>query len=187
MRRKLHVPQIAAVMGPCIAGGAYLPALSDVIIMVDNISFMGLGGPNLVKGAMGQVTDAETWAARACTPASAVWPTTGRNDDSDCIDFIRAAVSQLPQPTARHEAMPPATPAEGLYDLLPADHRLPYAWKSPRRASSTETSCSSSSPTTRLNPLRQRPPARTSHRRHRQPPRLSEDARQAQNRRHCLH
>ena len=60
MRRKLHVPQIAAVMGPCIAGGAYLPALSDVIIMVEKTSFMGLGGPNLVKGAMGQVVDAES-------------------------------------------------------------------------------------------------------------------------------
>ncbi len=55
MRRKLRVPQIAAVMGPCIAGGAYLPALSDVIIMVEDTSFMGLGGPNLVKGATGQI------------------------------------------------------------------------------------------------------------------------------------
>ena len=53
MRRKLRVPQISAVMGPCIAGGAYLPALSDVIIMVEGTSFMGLGGPNLVKGALG--------------------------------------------------------------------------------------------------------------------------------------
>ena len=54
MRRKLRVPQIAAVMGPCIAGGAYLPALSDSIIMVEGVSFMGLGGPNLVKGATGK-------------------------------------------------------------------------------------------------------------------------------------
>ena len=68
MRRRLHIPQIAAVMGPCIAGGAYLPALSDVIIMVEEVSFMGLGGPNLVKGAVGQVTDAERWAAPGCTP-----------------------------------------------------------------------------------------------------------------------
>ncbi|HXF27049.1 MAG TPA: carboxyl transferase domain-containing protein, partial [Bryobacteraceae bacterium] len=60
MRRKLRVPQIAAVMGPCIAGGAYLPALSDVIFMVKGTSFMGLGGPNLVKGAVGQTVDAET-------------------------------------------------------------------------------------------------------------------------------
>src|SRR5579864_4175437 len=57
MRRRLRVPQIAAVMGMCIAGGAYLPALSDVIIMVEKTSFMGLGGPNLVKGATGQVID----------------------------------------------------------------------------------------------------------------------------------
>ena len=53
MRRYLKVPQIAAVMGPCIAGGAYLPALSDIIIMVEGTSFMGLGGANLVKGATG--------------------------------------------------------------------------------------------------------------------------------------
>ena len=45
MRRYLHVPQISAVMGSCIAGGAYLPALSDVIFMVEGTSFMGLGGP----------------------------------------------------------------------------------------------------------------------------------------------
>src|SRR6185295_348925 len=60
MRRYLKVPQIAAVMGMCVAGGAYLPALSDVIIMVEGTSFMGLGGPNLVKGAVGQVVDAES-------------------------------------------------------------------------------------------------------------------------------
>ncbi|MDP9171842.1 MAG: acyl-CoA carboxylase subunit beta, partial [Acidobacteriota bacterium] len=60
MRRKMHLTQIAAVMGPCIAGGAYLPALSDVIIMVEGTSFMGLGGPNLVKGATGQSIDQES-------------------------------------------------------------------------------------------------------------------------------
>jgi acetyl-CoA carboxylase carboxyltransferase component len=67
MRRYLHVPQIAAVMGPCIAGGAYLPALSDVILMVEGTSFMGLGGPNLVKGATGQTVDAETLGGGART------------------------------------------------------------------------------------------------------------------------
>ncbi len=57
MRRYLRVPQLAAVMGQCVAGGAYLPALSDVIVMVKGTSFMGLGGPNLVKGATGQAVD----------------------------------------------------------------------------------------------------------------------------------
>src|SRR5215217_1987383 len=47
MRRYLRVPQVAAVMGPCVAGGAYLPALSDIIIMVEKTSFMGLGGGHL--------------------------------------------------------------------------------------------------------------------------------------------
>ncbi|MEP6781009.1 MAG: carboxyl transferase domain-containing protein, partial [Gemmatimonadaceae bacterium] len=60
MRRYLRIPQLAAVMGQCVAGGAYLPALSDVILMVKGTSFMGLGGPNLVKGATGQTVDGET-------------------------------------------------------------------------------------------------------------------------------
>src|SRR5690606_36639428 len=60
MREYLHVPQVSTVMASCIAGGAYLPALSDVIFMVEGTSFMGLGGPNLVKGATGQTIDAET-------------------------------------------------------------------------------------------------------------------------------
>src|SRR5437773_2136349 len=73
MRHYLRVPQIAAVMGPCIAGGAYLPALSDVIFMVEGTSFMGLGGPNLVKGATGQSVDAETLGGAAThTSTSAV-------------------------------------------------------------------------------------------------------------------
>src|SRR5947207_74056 len=59
VRRYRKVPPIAAVMGPCIAGGAYLPALSDIIIMVEGTSFMGLGGANLVKGATGQTIDNE--------------------------------------------------------------------------------------------------------------------------------
>src|SRR2546426_7309456 len=73
MRHYLKVPQIAAVMGPCIAGGAYLPALSDVIFMVEGTSFMGLGGPNLVKGATGQTVDAESLGGAAThTAVSAV-------------------------------------------------------------------------------------------------------------------
>ena len=73
MRPKLRVPQIAAVMGPCIAGGAYLPALSDSIIIVEKTSFMGLGGPNLVQGATGEVIDAESLGGpRMYTSASGV-------------------------------------------------------------------------------------------------------------------
>jgi 3-methylcrotonyl-CoA carboxylase beta subunit len=126
MRRKLHVPQIAAVMGPCIAGGAYLPALSDVIIMVEGTSFMGLGGPNLVKGAVGQVVDAESLGgARMHTSASGVAHFSAK-DDETCLELIRQKFRALPAPAVTAKGTPPPKPAEGLYELMPSDHRLPY-------------------------------------------------------------
>src|ERR1700678_4459292 len=126
MRRRLKVPQIAAVMGMCIAGGAYLPALSDVIIMVEGVSFMGLGGPNLVKGAVGQVVDAESLGgARMHTTASGVAHYTAK-DDAACLQMIRERFRAIPSAPAALDGSPPAKPAEGLYDLMPADHRLPY-------------------------------------------------------------
>jgi len=126
MRRRLHVPQIAAVMGPCIAGGAYLPALSDVIIMVEGTSFMGLGGPNLVKGAVGQVIDAESLGgARMHTTVSGVAHFMAK-DDAACVELIRKRFRALPLGPPAPQGVTPAKPAEGLYDLMPADHRLPY-------------------------------------------------------------
>ena len=149
MRRYLRIPQLAAVMGPCIAGGAYLPALSDVILMVKGTSFMGLGGPNLVKGATGQVIDAETLGGAVThTEISAVAHYTAEND-ADCLEHLRSLVGRLPrrgldeQPhrgedrrsegdgraPARRKA--PRRPdgdrgSEALYDLLPPDHRMSY-------------------------------------------------------------
>jgi acetyl-CoA carboxylase carboxyltransferase component len=153
MRRYLHVPQIAAVMGQCIAGGAYLPALSDVILMVKGTSFMGLGGPNLVKGATGQVVDSETLGgASTHTEISGVAHYALDNDEA-CVAKIRDLIERLPT-TSRDVALLPhekseddqsgktraATRAsktkaqntkggskeEELYDVLPADHRMSY-------------------------------------------------------------
>lgn len=126
MRRRLHIPQIAAVMGPCIAGGAYLPALSDVIIMVDGVSFMGLGGPNLVKGAVGQVTDSETLGgARMHTEMSGVAHYRAADDDA-CLKLIREQFRFLPEPEPAMAGKEPRAGADRLYDILPEDHRLPY-------------------------------------------------------------
>jgi len=126
MRRQLRVPQIAAVMGSCIAGGAYLPALSDVIYMVDGASFMGLGGPNLVKGATGQVADAESLGgAKMHTSVSGVAHYRAA-DDAHCLTLIRQRFRNLPAPAAPPRGVPPLKPAEGLYDVIPPDHRLPY-------------------------------------------------------------
>ena len=128
MRRKLRIPQIAAVMGPCIAGGAYLPALSDVIIMVEGVSFMGLGGPNLVKGATGQSIEAEPLGgAHLHTAVSGVAHYMAK-DDADCLERIRQRFRQLPAPRAAAACVvrEPARDSADLYGMLPADHRLPY-------------------------------------------------------------
>jgi len=127
MRRYLKVPQIAAVMGPCIAGGAYLPALSDVIFMVEGTSFMGLGGPNLVKGATGQVVDAESLGgATTHTSVSAVAHYRAK-DDKACLLRIREYVGRLPHAaTARRTHSAPKRAPKELYDLIPADHRMSY-------------------------------------------------------------
>jgi 3-methylcrotonyl-CoA carboxylase beta subunit len=130
MRRYLRIPQISAVMGPCIAGGAYLPALSDVIVMVEGTSFMGLGGANLVKGATGQTIDNETLGgARAHNELSGVAHYRVKNDE-ECIERIREFVSELPlmpvSPVPILPAVKAARPADELYDIIPADHKQPY-------------------------------------------------------------
>jgi acetyl-CoA carboxylase carboxyltransferase component len=130
MRRYLKVPQISAVMGMCVAGGAYLPALSDVILMVEGTSFMGLGGANLVKGATGQTIDNETLGG-AMTHNSVSGVAHYRTaNEKECLEKIRKLVSELPNKEVTKvsitEAKQPKNDAEKLYDLLPEDHRQPY-------------------------------------------------------------
>jgi acetyl-CoA carboxylase carboxyltransferase component len=128
MRRFLKVPQISAVMGPCIAGGAYLPALSDIIIMVEGTSFMGLGGANLVKGATGQTIDNETLGgARTHNELSGVAHYRVA-DDQTCIEKIREFILELPKPTSSsiEGASEPLRSPNELYDIIPEDHRQPY-------------------------------------------------------------
>ncbi len=132
MRRYLRVPQIAAVMGQCVAGGAYLPALSDVILMVKGTSFMGLGGPNLVKGATGQKIDGEVLGGAATHTEISAVAHYAMDSDPDCLRQIRELVARLPEPKSRPRRPDPAVASvaggdpESLYDLLPADHRMAY-------------------------------------------------------------
>ena len=130
MRRYLKIPQISAVMGPCIAGGAYLPALSDVIVMVEGTSFMGLGGANLVKGATGQTIDNETLGgARAHNELSGV-AHYRVPDDKACVAKIREFVSELAlTPSSPVPILPSVKAARtdsALYDIIPEDHKQPY-------------------------------------------------------------
>lgn len=138
MRRYLGIPQISAVMGPCIAGGAYLPALSDVILMVEGTSFMGLGGPNLVKGATGQsVGREELGGARLHTEVSGVAHYRVQ-DDEECLARIRQLIDELPSrsqgiagltresATGESVRSPPVRDVSDIYRVLPGDHRQPY-------------------------------------------------------------
>lgn len=128
MRRYLRIPQFSAVMGQCVAGGAYLPALSDVILMVKGTSFMGLGGPNLVKGATGQTVDGETLGGAITHTEISGVAHYALDDDAQCLDKLRELVARLPKPyrTLPPTYRPPAVPPAALYDVLPADHRMSY-------------------------------------------------------------
>ena len=127
MRRYLRIPQFSAVMGPCIAGGAYLPALSDVILMVEGTSFMGLGGPNLVKGATGQVIDAESLGGASTHTAKSGVAHYKVPDDQACIAKLRELIDRLPATVVAKPSRAMASQsAESLNDILPADHRMSY-------------------------------------------------------------
>ena len=130
MRHYLKVPQIAAVMGMCVAGGAYLPALSDVILMVEGTSFMGLGGANLVKGATGQTIDNETLGGAMTHNAISGVAHYRTKDEQECITKIRELVSELPAKEISRvsvsEIRNPQSAIRNLYDILPEDHRAPY-------------------------------------------------------------
>jgi len=130
MRRYLRVPQISAVMGMCVAGGAYLPALSDVILMVEETSFMGLGGANLVKGATGQTIDNESLGGALTHNAISGVAHYRTKNDEECIEKVRSLVRDLPRADGSRlsisEAVEPSAPSSAMYDILPEDHRAPY-------------------------------------------------------------
>ncbi|MEJ2678362.1 MAG: carboxyl transferase domain-containing protein, partial [Gemmatimonadota bacterium] len=108
--------------------GAYLPALSDVMLMVEGTSFMGLGGPNLVKGATGATVDAEELGGAWTHNAISAVAHYRSPDDRACVSHIRELIEELPYspPASGVEAPEPAARgAAEIYDILPDDHRQP--------------------------------------------------------------
>ncbi|MEO8195024.1 MAG: carboxyl transferase domain-containing protein [Gemmatimonadales bacterium] len=151
MRRYLRIPQLAAVMGQCVAGGAYLPALSDVILMVKGTSFMGLGGPNLVKGATGEVVDSETLGGAAMHTGISGVAHYATDTEEECLAKLRDLIERLPAAasgpesvdayatrfsfnspgdhgvrSSRRKKASRTEATDSLYDLLPGDHRMSY-------------------------------------------------------------
>jgi len=125
-----EIPQIAAVMGSCTAGGAYVPAMSDEAIIVKNTGTIFLGGPPLVKAATGEeVTAEELGGADVHTRISGVADHFAEDDD-DAIAILRNIVENLPNqkhdPETRIEPEDPAFDPKEIYGVIPSDIRKPY-------------------------------------------------------------
>src|SRR5206468_10556010 len=123
------IPQVAVVMGSCTAGGAYVPAMSDETIIVENQGTIFLGGPPLVKAATGEVVTAEELGGGDVhTRISGVSDHLAENDEH-ALEIIRSVFANLPRPKKfpfeREAPEPPAYDPEEIYGLVPSDTRKP--------------------------------------------------------------
>ena len=130
----MGITQIAAVMGSCVAGGAYLPIMSDESLIVDKTGTIFLAGSYLVKAAIGEDIDNETLGgATTQTEISGVCDYKVPNDEA-CLLKIRDLMSRigLPQKVSfqRSEALAPKISPEQVYGIIPADRSKPYSTKS---------------------------------------------------------
>jgi 3-methylcrotonyl-CoA carboxylase beta subunit len=127
------IPQIAAIMGSCVAGGAYLPIMSDEALIVKGTGSVFLAGSHLVRAAIGEVIDNEALGgAEVHSSLSGVTDYAAEND-LDCLNRIRDIFSQMPharqQVFERAESREPRFDADELLDLLPRDMARPYDMK----------------------------------------------------------
>jgi 3-methylcrotonyl-CoA carboxylase beta subunit len=125
-----RIPQIACVMGSCTAGGAYVPAMSDESIIVKGQGTIFLGGPPLVKAAIGEVVSPEELGgAEVHTRVSGVADHYALND-AHALAIVRRIVANLNLPKRvaleLREPREPLYPAEEIYGIIPADVRKPY-------------------------------------------------------------
>ena len=122
------IPQIAVVHGSSTAGGAYLPGLSDYVVLVRGRSSIYLAGPPLVKAAIGEdVTDEELGGSQTHAEVTGLGEYLGE-DDAHAIAIARELVDKLQWDAAppANAAVEPLYPAEELMGVVPADEREPY-------------------------------------------------------------
>jgi len=125
------IPQVCAVMGPGVAGTAYIPGLADFVVMVRGRSFLALGGPPLVKAAVGEDVDEETLGgSRVHCEISGV-ADLEVEDDPACIAAVKRYLSYFPshnqeEPPCVEPRDDPLRPVEGLEQVVPTDPRRAY-------------------------------------------------------------
>ena len=124
------IPQIAAVLGSCTAGGAYLPAMADESIIVKNQGTIFLGGPPLVKAATGEIVSAEELGGADVHCRTSGVTDHYANNDHHALELMRRAVGRLnrvkPISMDLRESVEPAYPVEDIYGVIPADTKQPY-------------------------------------------------------------
>lgn len=126
----LGIIQVAAIMGSCVAGGAYLPIMSDEAMIVDKTGSIFLAGSYLVKAAIGEDIDNETLGgATTHCEISGVTDNKFPNDEM-CLDYIKSLFSKFGKPDVagfnRAQPRPPKFPEKELYGLMPTDRVKPY-------------------------------------------------------------
>jgi 3-methylcrotonyl-CoA carboxylase beta subunit len=126
----MGIPQIAAIMGSCVAGGAYLPIMSDEALIVDGTGSVFLAGSYLVKAAIGENVDNETLGGASTHTEISGVTDYKMPDDATCLATIRDLVGKLgPRPGAgfnRIESAEPATSPEKILETFPLDRNRPY-------------------------------------------------------------
>jgi len=124
------VPQIAAVLGSCTAGGAYVPAMSDETVIVKGQGTIFLGGPPLVKAAIGEVVTAEELGGGELHARRSGVVDHLAEDDEHALEIVRDIVATLPPPAEpAWEVLPPTPPRADpgeLYGVVPVDVNQPY-------------------------------------------------------------
>lgn len=126
----MGIVQIAAIMGSCVAGGAYLPIMSDEAMIVDKTGSIFLAGSYLVKAAIGEEIDNETLGG-ATTHCEISGVTDNKfSSDQECLDYIRSLFAKFGAPHVtgfdRASPMPPKEKADELYGMFPYDRVKPY-------------------------------------------------------------
>jgi 3-methylcrotonyl-CoA carboxylase beta subunit len=126
----MGIPQIAAVLGSCTAGGAYLPAMADESIIVRNQGTIFLGGPPLVKAATGEIVSAEELGGADIHCRTSGVTDHYANNDHHALELVRRAVGRLnrvkPVSMDLREPVEPLYPVEDIYGVIPADKKRPY-------------------------------------------------------------
>ena len=126
----MGITQIAAVMGACVAGGAYLPIMSDETLMVEGNGSIFLAGPYLVKAAIGEDIDAETLGGAETHNAISGIADYKFETEKDCLDHIKKIMGKLAQPSVagfdKIAATAPSRPASDVFGIMSEGNTKPY-------------------------------------------------------------